>query len=312
MPDSGATISRAQWVGFFALCWLGASAWLVDQAWPSAAPMAERQGLHDLVIAVVLCGVGWKSLRGSLRLSRWKPLSVASVCLLSLPATAAEAALSGISEGTIAASFALIPAAVVVLVSNFNFGREEAMDANRSLAPALIGLAGILLLLPVATLGSWRQAGFAVLAVFGVLAAALASVWMYRLLRDFTAIDAAAVCCLANAAFLLLVSLLARADGGSRWGAGWSWNALAIEILRAVCFDLPQIVLLMWLMREIAPARFAARFLVVPLLTAIEGYTLLRPEITLRAVGGAALVILGVWRLMTSSQRDEEPGLMLR
>jgi hypothetical protein len=85
-----------------------------------------------------------------------------------------------------------------------------------------------------------------------------------------------------------------------------------MECAKALLFDMPQIVLLLWLMREVAPIRLAARWLVVPLLTVTEGYVLLRPEVTVRSVAGAALVLITAWRLMASDGRSEESRLVLR
>jgi uncharacterized membrane protein len=224
-----------------------------------------------------------------------------------------EATLGGVSEANIAALFALLPIAVVVLVAHFDFGGAARSGAIRLLAPALAGLAGALFLLPVMTPRSWRQAGFDGVVVLGVVLAAIASLWMYRLLREITLVEAAVVCCLANAVFFfaasLASSLIARA-GGSEWG--WSWKVLAVEAVTAICFDLPQVLLLLWLMREVAPERFAARYFVIPLLTVMEGYALLGPEFSWMTTGGAVLMVFGAWRLMTASQREEEPGLMLR
>jgi drug/metabolite transporter (DMT)-like permease len=306
-------ISRAQWVGFFALCLLGASAGLVDGAWPSLLGTTERLGLHDLVIAIVLCGVGWGSAgRVNLRGRRWVKLALASVSLLGLPVLAAEAALGTVSGVTVTALFALFPVMMVVLVSSVDFGGAAASGADRQLLPALIGLGGMLLVLPIAQPGSWGQAGREGVVGAGVLIAAIASGWMYRLLREFAVIEAAMICCLANAVFFFVVSvaspLMARTDGSSEW----SWPGLAVEVAIAVLLGLPQALLLVWLLREVAPVRLAARYFVVPLLTVLEGYALVRPPVTLRLAGGALLVIFGAWRLMTASQRGEEPGLMLR
>ncbi len=280
----------------------------MDQAWPSALPAAARQGLDDLLIAVVLGGVGWRSFerseaRGWARLK----LGLASVLLLGVPATLAGVALGGVSEVTVAALFGLAPVAVVVLVAGSGVGAGEGSGARGLLMPALAGIAGILMVLPVETPGSWRELGFAGVGVVGVLTAAAASVWMYGLLRDFSVAEAAAVCGAANA-FYFLVMFAASGPGG----AGWSWGALGVEAVKAVGFDLPQVVLLLWLMRAVMPVRFAARFLVIPLLTVVEGFVLVRPEVSLRVAGGAALVGFGAWRLLTARLRDQEPGLMLR
>jgi len=305
------TLTKPQWLGFFALCLLGASAWLVDSAWPSTLPGAEREGLHDLVIALVLCAVGWRQLvSANFRARPWLKLALASVCLLGVPAMVVGSTLGDGSGVVAAALFALLPVMVVVIVSYV--GGAESSRTMRLLLPALIGLGGMLLLLPFAEPGSWRQAGLEAAVVAGVLVAAAASVWMYRLLPGFTVIEAALICSLANAVFsavvLMASSVAARAVVSSGWGG---WHALAIEAATAIFLGLPQVLLLVWLLREVAPARFAARYLVIPLLTVIEGYALLRPPIGWREIGGAALVIFAAWRLLTASQPDEEPGLML-
>jgi drug/metabolite transporter (DMT)-like permease len=296
---------------------LGASAWLVDGAWPSLLPTAVRQLLHDLIIAIVLGCVGWKKLFDcNLCGLPWIKLALASVLLLGVPATLAQLALGGVSEVTVAALFALAPVAVVILVSNSDFGGTARPGSIQLLVPALIGLAGTLFLLPVSAPGSWREARLEGVVVLAVLVAAVASVWMHRLLRGFAIIEAAVICCSANAVFFAAVFVASSVTAGSGvsafWGGPWTARTLAIEAATAVFFDLPQVILLLWLLREITPARFSARYLVVPLLTVIEGYLLLRPEVSLLSILGAALLIFGVWRLMTASQREEEPGLMLR
>ena len=139
---------------------------------------------------------------------------------------------------------------------------------------------------------------------------------MYRLMRGFGVVEAGVLCCFANALYFLAIfaaSLLTVAAGGASPCDGtWSKQGVAIEITKTLLFNLPQIVLLLWLMRDLVPTRFAARYLVFPLLTVIEGYVLLRPGFSVRAVAGAALMVFAAWRLLTTDQREGEPGLVLR
>jgi drug/metabolite transporter (DMT)-like permease len=316
MPCTRGTLTRAQWLGFFALCLLSSSAWLVDARWPSDLPAAPRQGLHDLLIGLALGLVAWsKAARSEPRGRQRIKLAVASVLLLGVPATIAQAALSGVSEVSIAASFAMLPVAVVVLVSYVGRGNVEGQGTSELLAPAVIGFGGTLLLLPVEVPSASREVICEVAVVFAVLIAASASVWMYRLLGGFAVVEAAAVCCLVNAVFFLGVMLVSGLTGGAEgfggWGGVWNWKGFAAEAGAALLFDLPQVVLLLWLMREVEPARFAARYLAIPLFTVIEGYVLLHPEVTLRAAVGAGLLVFGAWRLMTVNQHNEEPPRML-
>lgn len=305
-------LTRRQWPGFFALCFLGASAWLIEGAWPSLMPAASRECLHYLVLASAVGIFGSRKIARSGFRAPFVKLAVASVGLFGVPAALIERARSGVSEATIAALFALLPVAVVLLAPHFDFSARVDYAPARMLAPALVGLAGTLLLVPFALPASFREARLYAVVVIAVLVAASSSVWMYRLLIEVSLVEAVVICGIANAIFLLAVSLVSNVMGGSGGGGEWSWNAVAVEALKAVCLDLPQIALLLWLMREVAPERLAARALVIPLLTVLEGYALLRPEISLRSVAGVALLIYSAWRLLTSRQHDEEPGLMLR
>lgn len=305
-------MTRRRWLGFLALCLLGSSAWLVEGAWPSLMPTASRECLHYLAITFAVGIFGWKKIAHSkFRSTPITKLAAASICLFGIPAALIESARSGVSEATIAASFALLPVLIVLLVPHFDL-RERVDSATSLLSPALIGLAGILLLLPFALPASLREARLYAVVVIAVLVAASASVWMYRLLFEVSVIEATVICSVANATILLAFALARIAINGTSWAAEWSWNALSVEVLKAVCLDMPQVILLLWLMRDVEPERLAARVLVIPLLTVLEGYALLRPEVSLRSVVGAVLLLFGSWRLLSGSERDEEPGLMLR
>jgi drug/metabolite transporter (DMT)-like permease len=309
-------MTRPQVCGFLALCLLSASTWLVDGAWPNLLPSTERQGLHDLLIAAVVCAVGWKDVEWeTLRTRPWVKFAAASICLLGLPTVLVEATASGVSEITAAALFALLPVAVVILVSNFDFGRAAGSGTMRLLAPALIGLAGTLVLLSFALPSSPRQAGFEVVIVAAVVLAAVASVWMYRLLAEFTVVEAVVLCAAANCVSCLVAALvcsLAGNRGAYAPASFWGARTFEVEAATALLFDLPQMALLLWLMRGVVPERLAARTLVIPLLTVLEGYALLRPAMTVRSLCGAALVAAGAWRLMTDGEREEEPTVVLR
>jgi len=66
------------------------------------------------------------------------------------------------------------------------------------------------------------------------------------------------------------------------------------------------------LLRGMSPVRFGARYLVVPLVTVVEGYVLLRPELTLRMGFGVALLAGSAAFLLAAPGVDERAGLSLR
>ena len=58
--------------------------------------------------------------------------------------------------------------------------------------------------------------------------------------------------------------------------------------------------------------RFATRYLVIPLLTVVEGFVVLRPEVTARMGIGAVLVAGGAAWILFSKESDDEVILSLR
>jgi hypothetical protein len=88
-----------------------------------------------------------------------------------------------------------------------------------------------------------------------------------------------------------------------------------VEVLRSLIFDLPQLLLLVWLLRELDPVRFSARFVFVPLLSVMEGSLLLHLHINLRMSGTLLLMALGgAMLLLWDAPADSEapPSLGLR
>ena len=73
-----------------------------------------------------------------------------------------------------------------------------------------------------------------------------------------------------------------------------------------------ELLLLVWLLREMHPVRLAARFLVVPLLAILEGLAIMRPAFTVRMAGGLILLAGGAGYLLFSKSRDSDAVLSIR
>jgi drug/metabolite transporter (DMT)-like permease len=76
--------------------------------------------------------------------------------------------------------------------------------------------------------------------------------------------------------------------------------------------DVVEVLLIIWLLREMSPVRFASRYLLIPLLTVLESYVLVRPEWTVRMGFGTVLLALGAGVLLFGKAGEEETGLSLR
>ena len=293
------------WVGFAALCILSGTSWAISGDAFDDLPLLERQGLLFGVIGVIAFFVAgremwlqWMSLR-----VLW--LGAAGVAFFGVPAVAAEYARGSVPAINRSALFAMVPVVVVLTVAAGETTVRDEEDARRFLVPALAGLGGLLLLLPVQFSGSVRGWVMLCAVCATVVLVGLASVWLYRGLHGIGFALAVAVVAIANAVFLLFWSIVYE-------GMVWRWSDLASMGSISSLVDVVEVLLLVWLLREMAPVRFAARYLVIPLLTVLESYVLMRPEWTVRMGFGTALLAVGAAMLLFWKDGEEDTVLSLR
>ncbi|RXH55817.1 hypothetical protein [Granulicella sibirica] len=280
-------MTRRQGIGFVLLCLWASAAWFTVDLLPGRLALINGQGLHFFLIGfLAMLYQGLRRRRGPGGFASVVPWGVVGVGLLAVPLVLLDAAqsMSALVPGVVV--FALIPVVVVTGVGRMAL-----------LVPALAGVAGVLLLVPAQMPGSprgWEGLGLTVLAA-GVTGACL--VVLPRMLRGVETGWAVAVMCLGSGVVL----------GGAGVAAGgeWTWGAVGVEMARGVLFDLPEVVLLLWLVKAVEPYRVAARYLVAPLFTVIEGYVLLKPGLDLRTGVGVTLLAGGGWWLLRAEA--EEP-----
>jgi drug/metabolite transporter (DMT)-like permease len=296
---------RILWIAFVVLCVLSGTSWAIPREMSDGLPPLEQQGILFGVIGLsaLLFGGrgGWSRSRG-LRYSR---LAAVAVGFFGVPIVVAEYARGSVPAMSRSALFALVPVVVVLAVASGESSEREERGARLFLMPALAGLGGLLLLLPLQFSGSVR--GWIMLAVVcaAVVLVGLASLWLHRLLREFGLADAIAVVGLANAVFLLGSSYV-HEDVFGRWG-----EAASVVSIASLA-DVVEVLLIVWLLREMPPVRFAARYFVIPLLTILESFVLMRPEWTVRMGFGTALLAAGGGMLLFLKAADEETVLSLR
>lgn len=290
---------RLQGLGFALFCLLSGSRWLLDNAFPSDLPILFSQALHYGLIGLVTLVI-W-SLRRQKTVAvcgnkSWLKIALAGVLLLGLPTLLQEFARS-VAEQDGAALSALGPLFVVVSVAAY--GRASA--GQGMMMPALVGLAGAMLVLPFQLPSTGYGALlFAVLLVAAMLTA-VASVWLHELLLGCGIVLAIVLICVGNVAVLGVAATMGGIVSISAAG-------LRVEVLRCIAFDLPQMFLLVWLLREIVPVRFSVRYLIAPLLTAVEGMIFLHPGLDLRMVAGLLLMAGGAAALLFWRVEDESSG----
>ena len=293
------------WISFAVLCVLSGTSWAIPREVSNGLPPLEQQGVLFGVIGLVALVFAGRGVWSQSRRLRYARLAAVAVGFFGVPVVAVEYARGSVPAMSRSALFAMVPVVVVLMVGAGDaMGREE-RGARHLLVPALAGLGGLLLLLPLDFSGSMR--GWVMLAVVcaAVVVLGIASVWLYRLLRGLALTDAIAVVGIANAVFLLAWSAV-------REEIVWRGNGLVSVISPASWVDVVEVLLIMWLLREMPPVRFAARYLAIPLLTILESFVLLRPEWTVRMGFGTALLAAGAGTLLFWKAGEEETILSLR
>jgi drug/metabolite transporter (DMT)-like permease len=293
------------WIAFAVLCILSGTSWAIPREMSDGLPLLEQQGILFGIIGLTALlfarGRVWSRNLG-LRHIR---LAAAAVGFFGVPMVVAEYAQGSVPAISRSALFALVPVVVVIVVASGNTAGREERGARLFLMPALAGLGGLLLLLPLEFSGSPR--GWTMLSIVcaAVVLVGLASVWLYRLLRGLALADAIAVVGVANAVFLLVWSAV-------REEMVWRGGGLASVVSIASLVDVVEVSLIVWLLREMPPIRFAARYLVIPLLTVLESFFVIRPEWTARIGFGTALLAVGGGILLFLEAGEEETVLSLR
>jgi drug/metabolite transporter (DMT)-like permease len=293
------------WIAFAALCILSGTSWAIPDAGTDALPALEQQGIlfgAIGLVAVLFAGRGIRLRSGWVRRAR---LAGAAVGFFGIPVVVVEYAQGSVPAISRSALYAMVPVVVVLAVASGDVMAGEDRGARRFLVPALAGLGGLLLLLPLGFSGSVR--GLVMLAVVcaAVVLAGLASVWLYRLLRGIGYAEAIAFVGLANAVFLLGWSAVHE-------DVVWRLGGLVSIASLSSLVNVIEVLLIVWLIREMPPVRFAARYLVIPLVTVFESYALIRPELTARMGFGTILLAGGAGTLLFLKAGEEETVLSLR
>ncbi|HEX3374768.1 MAG TPA: hypothetical protein VHS13_11215 [Edaphobacter sp.] len=293
------------WIAFVVLCVLSGTSWAIPTELSGGLPPLEKQGILFGVIGLtaLLCAG-----RGAWSGGRWPEylrLAVAGVGFFGVPIVVAEYARGSVPAISRSALYALVPVVVVMAVASSESGEREERGARLFLMPALAGLGGLLLLLPLSFSGSARGWTMLVLDCAAVVLVGLASVWMHRSLRGVGFAAAIALVGVANAVFLLVWNAV-------REEMVWRGKGLASVLSIASLADVVEVLLIVWLLREMSPIRFASRYLVIPLVTVLESYFVMLPEWTVRMGFGTALLAAGGGMLLFLKAREEETVLSLR
>jgi hypothetical protein len=293
------------WIAFVVLCVLSGTSWAIPREMSDGLPSLEQQGVLFGVIGLTGLLVSGRQVFCRSRLLEYLRLGAAAVGFFGVPIVVAEYARGSVPAISRSALFTLVPVVVVIAVASGEWGGGEERGARLFLVPALAGVGGLLLLLPLQFSSTAR--GWIMLAVVcaAVVLVGLASVGMYRSLRGVGFATAIAIVGVANAVFLLAWSAV-------REEMVWRVSGLASVVPIGSLADVVEVLLITWLLREMLPIRFASRYLMIPLVTVLESYFVMRPEWAARMGFGTALLAAGGGMLLFLKAGEEETVLSLR
>jgi drug/metabolite transporter (DMT)-like permease len=294
--------------GLLILCFLWSVASLRSDLFsglaPAKLPPIQRQGLPLALLAIAA------ALFSLMRREQWPkgPRLVASILvglgLFVAPAISFLIAKEWLGNLTQVALFSITPVFGVVFEPYIG-SRDLNPQARGSLLAALAAVVGTLCVIPAGPPNSIETAGgycVILLAAAAVAAANCVAVNTAIELKRNPLAPMAAIAALTAVAGLGPLSALTEPPllRLRALGPELAWSAVA---------ELPELLLLFWLMRRMSAVRMTTRFILTPLLASLIGLVLLRPSVGLRAGAGLLLMAAGAtWLLL--APKSSAPGTL--
>ena len=296
--------------GLLLLCFLWSVASLRSDLFPGLTPDSlppiERQALSFALLAVAA------ALFSLLRKAQWpdRRRFLAAVLvglgLFIAPAVSFCFAKEWVGNLTQVALFSITPVFAVVFEPYID-SRASASQSRGGLLAALAAVVGTLRVIPAGAPNSIVVAGafcVVILAAACVAAANCLAVNTAAQLAQQSIAPMAAIAALSAVGGLVLLSALFERPA-------WRLNALGPELAWSAVAELPELLLLFWLMRRMSAVRMTTRFVVTPLMASLIGLVLLRPAVGLRAGAGLILMAAGAGWLLFAPETSGPDALPL-
>jgi drug/metabolite transporter (DMT)-like permease len=258
------------------------TSWLLADALPAAMAPTAARGFHLILIALAALPFCLKRPSWP-RLQQLWPIAALSLCLIALPSLLLDAAAGKLPSSTAILVFALIPAGLAL---------ASPRGAQSLLVPALAAIAGLLLILPISLPTSAAALEGLTLLTLAALLTGASIVGLHTLLPGTRLAPTLAILTLTSGAALLLIATL---TGQTTWTPA----AIRTETLLTLSADLPETLLLTWLLTRLTPYRLATRYLLTPLFTILQGLILLHPPLSPWTIAGTTLFAASTYRLLT-------------
>lgn len=292
-------------IGFGLLCLLLASRWLIEGGLPATASTYESQAIGDLLAAGALGVFAVVGRRERLADAAGNGLwvrALAGVLVLCGPVVCEAIAGRRLGSGNATVALALVPVVVAVAGASRHDGDGGEMPGH--LWPGLAGLAGLLLLLPQPSFSSVR-------AWVGLGALPLLTGWGVAFFagsadenhggEEGKQLWSGPIGCVGAAIVMTLAAAHNRQPGAS---VDWPMQAAGLDAMVAAAT--------LFLLSRGTAGRFSALYLVVPLLTMVEGVIFLHPVLDFRSWVAFGLLLVSAARLLFGGAGRPANGLALQ
>lgn len=285
---------------FAALCLGLGSLWLLPETEHS---LAREMSVLAIGSTVLTLTAGACLLHAKADRAPWQdvwPLAVAGVGLIGLPALLFS--LAGERSNAIlgTATETAIPVIVAIVLQVLG-DRDEGLQQH--LLPALLALAGALLVLPVGLPASDRGwTGFALYLAASALVG-VSGVICFRRLRRTSLLRGLMIAAAANAVFAGAAWLTAK-SAGAETVTGTVTNLVSSSLLPALLAAVTMAALLVST-ETLEPIAVSTRFLWVPWIASAEAFLLMRPTLSLRTALGALMMLAGGGVLLRGGTADK-------
>ncbi len=296
--------------GLLLLCFLWSLESLRSDLAPSILatdlPPFERDAVHLGVLAVVgwlltaALGAKWPKGRRI-----WDAVLI-GLGLFVIPAILGEAAKDEIPDLTRVALYSLTP--VFAVAFEPYLGRLTETRSKGGLLAALGCVIGTLGVFPLLIPRTWHGAAGFFAIILAVACIAATNCRAVRVLSEMPGKSTAPMAAIAGAVSAVLFAGASLVSEHPTW----SHSVMGTEIAWSTAVELPNLLLLFWLMRRMSAVRMTTRFVVTPLIVNVVGLIVLRPSMQIRAGLGILLLTVSVgWLLLAREQEHDETGLPL-
>lgn len=278
----GETAATGRWGGwaFALLCLLSGSRWIAADVWPASGSTLRSGALACMLVAAVCAAWAWR--RGGVKSEARRGGLLALVGAGVVAAPAVGAALRGAAGEPFQRAAALCFVPVVMTVMGWRRAGERA-----PLWPGLTAIAGAMLLFPLSLgLGLPGLAGLMV----PVVAVAAACDAIDGMLSGGSAWWGCVWMAVGGAVGLAAVDGFRSAVSVER-SAPVTWQGVGLDVV--------VVGLVLTAVFGLGGRRYAARFVLVPVVTIVEGMVVFRPDRVGRTVVGLLCLVIaavGIWR----------------